>query len=147
MHRFLFLLLFLSPRLGIAQAPSAADEQTPAEVKPQGAPPTEAPPPLPDKPPAPPKAAAEPTPTTTPPAETGQWVYTGQYGWVWVLYGDEYVYTPPDESGEPYAYLYYPTYGWMWVAAPWVWGVGPLPYFGVAGAWRFHWYRGPAYHP
>lgn len=61
-------------------------------------------------------------------------------------HGDEYIYTPVNENGEPYEYIYYPSRGWMWVAAPWIWGVGPLPFFGRFGPWHFHWYRGPAYH-
>ncbi len=71
---------------------------------------------------------------------SGQWVYTQQYGWVWMPYGDGYTYVPPSGEGEPYEYVYYPSYGWTWVVAPWVWGWGPWPYFGVVGPWHFGWY-------
>lgn len=73
-------------------------------------------------------------------ASSGQWVSTQQYGWVWMAYGDAYSYVPPDGDGEPYAYLYYPAYGWTWVVAPWIWGFGPWPHFGVIGATHFGWF-------
>ena len=74
------------------------------------------------------------------PASAGQWVYTQQYGWVWMPYGDAYSYVPPDGEGEPYEYVYYPAYGWTWVVAPWIWGFGPWPYFGVFGPAHFGWF-------
>jgi hypothetical protein len=143
-------LAVVCPSLALSQStptspgdPSAA----PAEITPQGTAPDKKPPPPPAKIPTPPSASASAKPAApAPPEETGQWVYTGQYGWVWAAYGDEYVYTPADEAGDPYEYVYAPGRGWAWVAAPWIWGTGPLPYFGVGGPWRFHWYRGPAYH-
>jgi hypothetical protein len=70
----------------------------------------------------------------------GQWVYTQQYGWVWMPYGDAFTYVPPDGYGEPYEYVYATPYGWTWVVAPWVWGWGPWPFFGVHGAFRFAWF-------
>ena len=73
-------------------------------------------------------------------APPGQWVYTQQYGWVWMPYGDAYSYVPPDGEGEPYEYVYYPSYGWNWVVAPWIWGYGAWPHFGVYGPGRFGWY-------
>ena len=78
----------------------------------------------------------------------GQWVYTQQYGWLWMPYGSEYVYSPDADSdyAEPYAYVYEPAYGWNWVVAPWVWGFGPRVSFGFFGPWRFPWYRGYAVH-
>jgi hypothetical protein len=30
----------------------------------------------------------------------------------------------------------------MWLAAPWVWGWGPYPYFGIRGPYGFGWYTG-----
>ena len=67
-------------------------------------------------------------------------------------YGDVYTHVPANGEGEPYAYVYYPSYGWTWVAAPWVWGYGTWPYFGVLGPARFWWYargwwRGPFVGP
>lgn len=84
-----------------------------------------------------------------PPHETppGQWVYTQQYGWLWMPYGDGYTHVPQDDSGQPYMYVYGPALGWSWVVAPWVWGWGPYPYYGVYGPWRFAWYGwGPRWH-
>jgi hypothetical protein len=75
----------------------------------------------------------------------GQWVYTEQYGWVWMPYGDQYTYEGTASDTSPYAYVYYPNYGWTWLAAPWIWGWGSYPYFGVRGALGFGWYRG-LYH-
>jgi len=76
----------------------------------------------------------------------GQWVYTGQYGWVYMPYGAQYVYT---QSAGAYAYVYYPTFGWRWLAAPWILGSGPHPYFGARGPFAYAWYRGlhRARHP
>jgi hypothetical protein len=76
---------------------------------------------------------------------SGQWVYTGQYGWVFMPYGDQYVYEGSSYDEYPYSYVYYPSYGWAWLAAPWVWGWGPYPFFGVWGPGRFGWYNG-LYH-
>ena len=54
---------------------------------------------------------------------------------------DTYTWVPADGWGEPYMYVYYPSFGgWTWVAAPWVWGFGPWPYFGAYGAFGFDWY-------
>jgi hypothetical protein len=81
-----------------------------------------------------------------PPAvPSGQWVNTWQYGWVWMPYGAPYtaVY-----GSQPVMYVYGPVFGWTWVAAPWVWGWGPWPYFGVAGYAHFCWYgHGPWHDP
>jgi len=83
----------------------------------------------------------EPLPPATavaPPSASGQWVYTTQYGWIWMPYGTGYTYLPA--SAYPDMYVYTPAYGWRWVVAPWVWGLGPRPYFGVYGWNRFAWY-------
>ncbi len=71
----------------------------------------------------------------------GQWVQTQEYGWVWMPYSDAYTYVPPEGAGEPLEYVYYPSNGWVWVAAPWVWGVGPMPVFGRRGPRHFAWYQ------
>jgi hypothetical protein len=55
-------------------------------------------------------------------------------------YGDAYSYVPPEGEGQPYEYVYYPSHGWTWVVAPWIWGFGPWPYFGVYGPAHFGWY-------
>jgi hypothetical protein len=69
----------------------------------------------------------------------GQWVYTDQYGWVWMPYGNQYTRVSPG-GDPPTMYVYGPTYGWCWVSAPWVWGWGPLPFFGVYGTVHFGWW-------
>ena len=84
--------------------------------------------------------APQAPPADAQPGTSGQWVYTQQYGWVWMPYGDAYSYVPPDGEGEPYEYVYYPDYGWTWIVAPWIWGFGPWPYFGVFGPAHFGWY-------
>lgn len=95
--------------------------------------------------PPPPPPAVRPDPSAAQPmsqqgqADGGQWVYTDQYGWVWMPYGDAYTYAPPDESA-PSMYVYYPDAGWCWVMAPWLWGCGPAPYFGLLGWGGYGWY-------
>ena len=88
----------------------------------------------------PPPAVAQVAPPVAPSAAApwaGQWVYTSQYGWVWMPYGSGY--TVATAGDEPEMYLYAPAFGWRWVVAPWVWGLGPRPYFGVFGWARFGW--------
>lgn len=100
--------------------------------------------PAPEQPPPPPPAQVPEPPATKPPTSTqdlpaGQWVHTEQYGWVWMPYGKNYTHVPTD--GEtPYMYVYYPSDGWCWVIAPWIWGWGPSPYFGIGGPWGYGWW-------
>src|SRR5512143_507936 len=76
----------------------AAPAQPPPSAEPGAPPPSQAPsPPFADEPRTAPLAQAP----------AGQWIYTQQYGWVWMPYGDDYTYVPPDGYGEPYAYVYY----------------------------------------
>jgi hypothetical protein len=56
-------------------------------------------------------------------------------------YGSQYTYTPTAAGIYPSEYVYYPSYGWTWVTAPWVFGWGVRPYFGVYGAAHFGWYN------
>ena len=132
MKSFLAVLLLLSPALA-----RAADEPDSASavVQPTLPQPTLSPPAPPETPAPPPEQAA----VSDEAAATGQWVYTGQYGWIWMPYGDGYTYQPSD-GGSPDMYVYYPSVGWSWVVAPWVWGWGPQPYFGIYGTARFGWY-------
>ena len=128
---------------------------TPLSVQPSGSAPMQMPPPPPAQPPALPVEQEQvqqmPAPVPAQPLAqqqdaAGQWVYTPQYGWLWMPYGTQYTYEGAgDNQSQPYSYVYYPTYGWTWLAAPWVWGWGAYPYFGVAGPWNFGWYRG-LYH-
>jgi hypothetical protein len=74
-------------------------------------------------------------------AESGQWVYTGQYGWVWMPYDSADTYVPTN-GAPPEMYVYYPSAGWVWIAAPWVWGLGPRPYFVFSTARYVWWGRG-----
>ena len=98
--------------------------------------PAEPPPPPPAQVPEPPSRRAEAPPRDLP---SGQWVYTDQYDWVWMPYGDRYAHVPPD-GGPPNMYVYYPSEGWCWVVAPWLWGWGPRPFFGVLGPVGFGWW-------
>lgn len=84
---------------------------------------------------------ASPPPTVAP-RPTGQWVYTSQYGWVWMPYSHQYVDEATYGADTPYQYVYSMGLGWSWVAAPWLWGWGVYPYFGVLGPSHFGWYRG-----
>jgi hypothetical protein len=94
--------------------------------------------PTPEQPQAPP---AESAPPPRAPDDSGQWVYTQQYGWLWMPYGDAYASSPPGGYGDPYMYVFYPAVGWTWVVAPWIWGFGPRPFFGVHGFHRFAFFR------
>jgi hypothetical protein len=131
----------------IAQAPPP-DPNAPADMQappPQPAPVDSAPAVQTAPPPeAPPQAIPPPAyaPGAFPP---GQWVTTAQYGQIWMPYGDQYVYRPFYDYGDPYMYVYSQLWGWRWVAAPWVFGVGPVPYWGVYGYARFGWYGRPYY--
>ncbi len=134
------LLIAAAPGLAFAQA-SGPDVPPPSEPAP-----TEAPPPPPQAESQLPPPAQGDSQTVTPApaaAPTGQWVYTSQYGWLWMPYGKPYTYVPGDPQVFPYQYVYYPVYGWRWVVAPWVYGYGPAPYWGVAGPRFFVWYAHP----
>jgi hypothetical protein len=146
----LALLLTAAPALAFGQP--AADPNTPPPPPPPEMAPAEPPAP----PPAPPSQQAPPPgemtqPTPPPPAASpqpvagpaGQWVYTNQYGWLWMLHGQEYTYVPSDAQVFPDQYVYYPPYGWRWVVAPWVYGYGPAPYWGALGPRYFIWYSRP----
>jgi hypothetical protein len=127
-------VLVLSTGTAPAQDEPTAPTPPPSETPPS--PPPGAPPSPPAETPPPPSQA----PSAEAPARPGHWVYTHQYGWVWMPYADQYTYVPPNGYGVPYSYVYYPAYGWSWVAAPWIWGFGPWPYFGVGIAVNFGWY-------
>ncbi len=132
MKTLLAAFLLLSPSLVLA-----ADDVAPGGVvvQPAVAQPSLSPPAPPENPAPPPEQTA----TTDEASASGQWVYTGQYGWVWMPYGDAYTYQPTD-GGSPDMYVYYPTVGWTWVVAPWIYGWGPQPFFGLYGTARFGWF-------
>jgi hypothetical protein len=134
MNRYFATLMLLAVATpALAQVPEAAQQG--------GVPAPEMTPPPPPASPGPPVETAPPLEqeqVSAPPA-SGQWVYTGQYGWVWMPYGAGYTYLPAGGS-VPDMYVYYPSFGWCWVVAPWVWGLGPRPFFGVYGFARFGWY-------
>lgn len=123
--RFLLVLALAFPVAAFAQESASPPD-------PEAVPAAEPPPAPVQTPPAP----ATPSITTSTPA--GQWVYTEQYGWIFMPYGSSYTSAPYD--GEPYMFVYGPALGWTWVAAPWLWGWGPTPYFGVYGGLRFSWW-------
>ena len=138
-----------------AQTASGADspDTPPAALQPPTPPPDMMPPAPPAQPPSPPAGSDQSgpwiqneqpaTPSTAP--TTGQWVYTDEYGWIWMPYGNQYTYEGTSDDAYPYSYVYYPSSGWMWLAAPWVWGWGPHPYFGPRGPAGYGWYVG-LYH-
>jgi len=114
-----------------------AQTQDPQPSKPSGPEPRDAPPPPPAALPKPPSES--PQGQRRPDNPSGQWVYTEQYGWVWMPYGERYTHLPPDGS-PPNMYVYEPEVGWCWVVAPWLWGWGPSPYFGVLGYRNYGWW-------
>jgi len=127
----------LSFRVGAAQTvPADPPDDADQVLEPSTPAPTQPPPPSPRQIPNPPASPAQ-VPAPTQP--TGQWVYTDQYGWVWMPYGNQYTNVPADGTA-PNMYVYYPAQGWCWMAAPWVWGWGPMPFFGVLGPVRFGWW-------
>jgi len=116
------------------------DDQAPQAEAP---PPPQAAPPPPVAQPAPPvaqQAAPAPAPMQAQAQANGQWVYTQQRGWLWMPYGEQYVYAP-EGVAQPSAYVYAPAYGWTWIDAPWVWGWGPQIRFSLGGPIRFGWYH------
>jgi hypothetical protein len=133
MKTLLAVVLLLSPSLALADGP----DFTTSAPQPSAPQPAVAPPPPPENP-EPPAGTDQAVVQDAAPA-SGQWVYTSQYGWVWMPYGDSYTYQPTD-GGAPDMYVYYPSVGWSWVVAPWIWGWGPQPYFGIYGYARFGWY-------
>ena len=149
MKNLLAAVLLLGPLVAGAQVISTTPpaDEAPAP-QPQAVPP---PPPATPPPPSatapeesdsygavPPEEAPPPPVATAPAPATGQWVYTSQYGWVWMPYGAAYTYLPA--GAYPDMYVFIPAYGWRWTVAPWVWGIGPRPYFGVYGFARYPWY-------
>jgi hypothetical protein len=68
-------------------------------------------------------------------------------GAIWVPYAQEYTHVM-ESSGVAYEFVYYPRFGWRWVLSPWVFALGPRPYF-VHGPVRFAWYAHPWFraHP
>ena len=62
-------------------------------------------------------------------------------------YDQQYTHVVED-SGTAYELVFYPGFGWRWVLAPWVFGIGPRPYF-VHGPVHFTWYARPWFraHP
>ncbi len=141
-NRLLAIALVSFPFLAAAQVGAPDSAPPSAAVEPPAPPPESAPPPPPATFAPPPQAARAAPPqaesVTLPPTD-GQWVYTSQYGWVWMPYGARYTYLPVG-GAVPDMYVYYPAFGWRWVVAPWVWGLGPQPYFGVHGVVRFTWW-------
>jgi hypothetical protein len=93
-------LLLLAGRAA-AQGDDQGDEDA-STASPTAPAPTATPPLPPQKMPARPNGSG----AAGAPAPAGQWVYTEQYGWIWIPYGDRYVYAPDDVEGAyPYTYV------------------------------------------
>jgi hypothetical protein len=128
---------------GLAPSAFAQGAAPPASAAPAYEPP--APPEHPTPPEA--KASAPPGTVPAPPADSaelpsdGQWVYTSQYGWVYMPYAENYTYVPA--NGYPFEFVYGPGWGWRWVSAPWVFSIGPAPYWGPRGSAYFAWHAHP----
>jgi hypothetical protein len=135
-------LLLLAGRVA-AQGDDEGDADV-STASPTAPAPTATPPAPPRKAPAAPKGLV----VARAPAPAGQWVYTEQYAWIWIPYGAQYVSAPDNVEGAyPYTYVYDPAWAaWTWVYSPWVWGWGPMPYWGYYGAWRYTWYHGAGYY-
>jgi len=131
------VILALTATLSLAAQSDQADVsvQTMDDPVQPSTPAPSQPPPPPRQIQAPPAGRADPAPAPV----TGQWVYTDQYGWIWMPYGDKYTHVVPGDE-PPDMYVYEPSYGWCWVSAPWIWGWGPLPFFGVLGPVHFGWW-------
>jgi outer membrane lipoprotein SlyB len=125
----------LTPAGLVAEAASPPATAGHASVTPPSPQPSQPPPPSPYEPSRPPATAQG-----TAAAPSGEWAYTQQYGWVWMPYGDGYVYAPADGDSDPHMYVYLSGVGWTWVVAPWLWGWGPRPYFVAHVGPRFGWY-------
>src|ERR1700690_1017533 len=119
--------------------PQPPAQGEPQMAQPASAQPTELPPAPPQQVPAPPQQEIQAAPQVAQaqPEAQGQWVYPQQYGWVWMPYGSQYTYEPTQTGVYPSEYVYYPSYGWTWLTAPWVFGWGASPYFGVYGPAHF----------
>lgn len=140
---------------------SALDYQTPPLDDPTASVPLPTTPQPVDKPaptaaPAPPVLQQQQQPTTpptsppTPEVPAGQWVFTQQYGWVYAPYAQAYTYVPAD-TAYAQSYVWRVGLGWAWLASPWVFSMGPRPYWGNYGpryyAWHARpWFRPPSYH-
>jgi len=145
--KYLLRVLLSLAVVGVGSALAEEPQATPPTGPPAAAPPQAAP----TQVPAPPAsvqpsdqqqpAAQAQSPAVPPGVPAGQWVYTGQYGWVWMPHAQSYTYVP--DYGDPYMYVYDPVYSWRWVAAPWVFGWGPSPYWGSWGVSRYTWYSRP----
>src|SRR5512133_2254737 len=129
-------LAVLTAALVLAPAISAAQDDWETEPAPEAQEPEALPPPPEDT-----QAQPAPQAPATSDVPPGQWVYTQQYGWIWMPYSDAYTQVPANGYGSPYVYAYYPAYScWTWLAAPWMWGIGAWPYFGVYGPAHYAWY-------
>lgn len=91
--------------------------------------------------PPPPTTQQQPVTQVAGPAN-GQWIYTQQYGWVFAPYERSYTYVNDDVSAAS-MYCYRPVVGWTWLASPWVITLGPRPYWGNWGPYRYSYYSQP----
>lgn len=140
--QFRTIAFALAPLLGVLIASAAhAQAEVRVTVAAPAIPSPAAPPPAATVVVAPPGVVVAPPVVAAPVTPSGQWVYTRQYGWLYMPYAQNYTYVPP--AGPPSMFVYYPARGWRWVHAPWVLGVGPVPYWGPHGYVSFAWYARP----
>ncbi len=148
-----------SPDADLGADVSALDAQTPMLDDPSASVPLPTTPQPTDKPtptaaptpPAPPQQT-QPTPPaapTTPPTTevpAGQWVYTQQYGWVYAPYAQAYTYVAPD-AAVAQSYVWRVGIGWGWLLSPWIFSIGPRPYWGAYGPRYYAWHARPWFRP
>ena len=131
---------------------SALDAETPVLDDPSASAPIPTTPQPTDKPaptmvPAPPVAQPGPPATApTPEVPAGQWVFTQQYGWVYAPYAQAYTYVPADSSTAQ-MFVWRVGIGWGWLLSPWVFSMGPRPYWGVYGPRYYAWHARPWFRP
>jgi hypothetical protein len=132
-------LWFLLSSLGVARADVAIGVSAGLVVEPTVPVPVLVPPAPPvHLPPAPVYSPASAVVQAGPVVAGGEWAFTSQYGWVYMPYDSRYVVA---YASRPYAYVYCSGFGWRWLAAPWVVGSGPYPYFAGRGPFTYDWYR------
>ena len=129
-----------------ADTPVLDDPSVSAPI-PTTPPPVEKPAPTPvPAPPAPRDQAGPEASAVAPEVPAGQWVYTHQYGWVYAPYAQAYTYVPPDASTAQ-MFVWRVGVGWAWLLSPWVFSLGPRPYWGAYGPRYFAWHARPWFRP
>jgi hypothetical protein len=139
------MTLLLALTIAAAPPPPPPPPDDAPAVQPPSAPPNTQPAAPSNVAPPPPDVATNAPPPPPPDQVRGEWIYTRQYGWVWAPYDRSYT-AVNDDTYVAYQYVWWPRFGWRWVAAPWVFGMGPRPYF-AHGPRFFFWYSHPWFRP